>query len=52
VEVDDNFDAIAPSPSHSLLEVGQLAGDVGFTGANLKGPISDRDADMVQSNSG
>lgn len=52
VQVDDNLQAMVARPRNGLLEVGQLAGDVGLSRTRLKGPVADGYTDMVQSNSG
>lgn len=52
MQVDNDLEAMVPSPSYSFLKVGKLAGDVWFARADFERPVSDRDTDMVQSNSG
>ena len=49
MQVDDNLKSVVARPGNSLLQVGQLTADVWLAGADFKRPISDWDADMVQS---
>ena len=49
VQVNDDLDPVVACPCYGFLEVGKLAGDVGLAGADVERPISNGDADMVQS---
>ena len=49
VQVDDHFQAMVTRPSNGLLEVGELALDVGLPGANLECPVANWNADVVES---
>ena len=48
MQVNDHLQSVLPRPSNGLLEIRQLAGDVGLPRAHLEGPVADRDADMVE----
>lgn len=52
VQVNDDFEAVVPSPSDRLLQVRQLAGNVRFPGPDFERPVSDGYADVVQPGSG
>ena len=48
MQVNNHLQPVLPRPSDGLLEIRQLAGDVGLPRAHLEGPVADRDADMVE----
>ena len=49
MQVHNDFEAVVTRPSDGLLEVGELALDVGFPGANLECPVANWNADVVES---
>ena len=48
MKVDDDIEAIVSSPANSSLEVRKCALDVRLSRRDFKGPVSDGDADMIQ----
>lgn len=49
VEVDDNLQTVCPCPTDGIKEVSLLPLNVRLARANIKGPIPDRDAHVVES---
>ena len=49
MQVNNSFEAVVTRPSYGTLEIGKLAGDIGLSGPNLESPVSDGNADMVES---
>lgn len=52
VQVNDDLEAVVPSPGDRLLQVGQLARDVRFSRPDFERPVSDGYTDVVQPGSG
>ncbi len=48
MKVHNNFQAMVSCPCYGLLQVRQLARGEGLSGADLEGPVSDRDTDVVE----
>jgi len=48
VQIDDHLQSVIGSPTYGFLEVGQLAINVWLAAANFKGPVSDRQPNMVE----
>jgi hypothetical protein len=49
VKVDDDFDSVVLRPAYGFLEVRQLTTDIGFSTADFKSPVSNRNTDVVKS---
>jgi hypothetical protein len=49
VKIDDNLKLVLRCPTNGLMEVWLLPLNVRFTGGNIKGPIPDRDAHVIES---
>jgi hypothetical protein len=52
MEIDDNLKIVCLCPTDGLKKVGLLSIDVRFTGSNIKGPIPNRDAHVIESKIG
>ena len=48
MEVDNELEAVLSGPGDRVLEVRELALDVGLAGSDFKRPIADREAHMIQ----